>query len=193
MADLTTVIHLPGLVSRLRQPTISTVGELLRDDQSFDRAHQYAIQRGRIQDCTDWDECPHDLTDLASVMDTQLLRDAADDPNATFTIPMQPVELRARRLALGLSQAQLADALDVKQAMISYWETGKRLIPSGIASDLAGLEAWVQARIQQYVQAGSSLITVDPDSPWDGMELVAAARAQQMLTTPGHTPAIVTD
>lgn len=39
---------------------------------------------------------------------------------------MTPIELWARRGALGLSQAELAGLLGVKQTAISQWESGKR-------------------------------------------------------------------
>lgn len=39
---------------------------------------------------------------------------------------MQPLELRARREALGLSQEELAERLGVKQVTVSRWESGKR-------------------------------------------------------------------
>lgn len=39
---------------------------------------------------------------------------------------MNPLELTARREALGLSQADLADYFDVKQLTVSRWEKGHR-------------------------------------------------------------------
>lgn len=53
---------------------------------------------------------------------------------------MDPVELIARREQLGLSQSALADALDVKQASISHYETGKREIPEWMGHELTHLE-----------------------------------------------------
>lgn len=41
---------------------------------------------------------------------------------------MTPQQLTARREALGLSQAQLARALQVSEATISRWESGDRKI-----------------------------------------------------------------
>lgn len=37
---------------------------------------------------------------------------------------MTPTELRERREALNLTQAQIAEALDIKQHHVSRWETG---------------------------------------------------------------------
>lgn len=41
---------------------------------------------------------------------------------------MTPAELRERRLRLGMTQAQLAERIDVKQHHISRWETGDKKI-----------------------------------------------------------------
>jgi len=50
---------------------------------------------------------------------------------------MNPVELKARRLALGLSQAELADLVGVAQNAVSQWETGSRRPKPGTAVMLA--------------------------------------------------------
>ena len=54
---------------------------------------------------------------------------------------MNPVEIVARREALGLSQVQLAALLGVAQNTVSAWERGKRNIPAGVHTDLESLEA----------------------------------------------------
>jgi hypothetical protein len=51
-----------------------------------------------------------------------------------------PIELKARREALGLSQAALASMLDVAQNTVSQWEGGQRRIPEGIGAELAACE-----------------------------------------------------
>lgn len=38
-------------------------------------------------------------------------------------------ELRTRRLALGLTQAELANRLGVTVTTVTYWETGRRNMP----------------------------------------------------------------
>lgn len=49
-----------------------------------------------------------------------------DDSQQPTQQPLDPIEIIARREALGLSQADLADHLDIKQLTISRWETGAR-------------------------------------------------------------------
>lgn len=41
---------------------------------------------------------------------------------------MTPAELKERRKALGLTQAQLSEALRVRQQHLSRWETGDKAI-----------------------------------------------------------------
>jgi DNA-binding transcriptional regulator YiaG len=53
---------------------------------------------------------------------------------------MSPVELRARRRALGLGQDGLASALGVAQNTVSTWEGGRRGIPAGLDDSIAKLE-----------------------------------------------------
>ena len=53
---------------------------------------------------------------------------------------MAPVELSARRAALGLSQSQLAERLGISQAHVSQMERGGRRIPTGLAGELLALE-----------------------------------------------------
>jgi len=55
------------------------------------------------------------------------------EPDTTIT----PQQLTARREALGLSQAQLARALQVSEATISRWERGERKILMAGVVDLA--------------------------------------------------------
>lgn len=55
---------------------------------------------------------------------------------------MNPIELRARRAALGLSQAELAALLGCPRTVLSTWETGARKprYPLEIQASLAELE-----------------------------------------------------
>lgn len=57
---------------------------------------------------------------------------------------VNPLEVRARREALGLSQGLLASLLGVAQATVSNWEAGKRAIPEGLSEDLAVQEEIVE-------------------------------------------------
>lgn len=53
---------------------------------------------------------------------------------------MTPTELRSRRLALGLSQQKLAEALGVQRLAVIRWEKGDRSIPPYLALALESLE-----------------------------------------------------
>lgn len=57
---------------------------------------------------------------------------------------MQPIELQARREALGLSQGSLASLLGVAQATIARWESGTRGIPENLSEELAQQEEIVE-------------------------------------------------
>ena len=55
---------------------------------------------------------------------------------------MNPVELRARREALGLSQEKMAEVLGVSQMAVSRWEAGARAPrdPVGLHMQICALE-----------------------------------------------------
>ncbi len=53
---------------------------------------------------------------------------------------MTPSELRTRRLAIGLSQQKLAEALGVQRLAVIRWENGDRGIPPYLALALETLE-----------------------------------------------------
>jgi len=53
---------------------------------------------------------------------------------------MEPHELRLRRKALGLSQEQLAELLDVDEMTVSRWERGVYPIPRYIGLAVEALE-----------------------------------------------------
>ena len=53
---------------------------------------------------------------------------------------MRPIELRAARLALGLTQQELAKRFGVSRQSINYWEQGKFRIPSWVPDQLGWLE-----------------------------------------------------
>lgn len=56
------------------------------------------------------------------------------DPNR-----ITPEELRAHRVARGITQQQLADELGVSKTTIGYWEQGRTHTPSDLAERLASL------------------------------------------------------
>jgi transcriptional regulator with XRE-family HTH domain len=53
---------------------------------------------------------------------------------------MTPDTLTARRLAMGMTQRQFAQALGVSEAAVSLWESGKRAIRSTTQSALVMVE-----------------------------------------------------
>ena len=87
-------------------------------------------------------------------------------------------ELHARRLALGLSQGALADALAVTQASVSRWEAGARRIPPGIGDELVDLEDRVEDLVAAHLAAQAEVLHVPDDGASDAdLAAVAAARA----------------
>lgn len=56
---------------------------------------------------------------------------------------MTPIELRARREALGLSQTEFAKILSTSQHTVSDWERGHREIPLGLRGELGQAEYYV--------------------------------------------------
>ena len=66
---------------------------------------------------------------------------------------MTPIELIARREALGLSQGLLAHRLGVEQNTVSRWEHGQRQIPAGVNAELRALEKLVDHIVDNAVTA----------------------------------------
>lgn len=100
---------------------------------------------------------------------------------------MEPIELIARRTALGLPQHALADILDISQAKISHMERGARNIPAGFADELAILEDRVEARAAQLAARSLSEIVI-LDEP---LERTAAAWAAARLRRSGRNARII--
>jgi transcriptional regulator with XRE-family HTH domain len=93
---------------------------------------------------------------------------------------MDAIELRARRLALGLTQPALADHLGNGQSTISAWEQGKYPIPPGLEDDLAALEAAQGDLIRRMSESDAAAVIIDDWADTglpDAMVLVAAAIA----------------
>jgi len=119
---------------------------------------------------------------------------------------MTPIELRARREALGLSQGLLADWLGVRQATVSRWEAGKQPIPGdhpgepGVEAKLARLEDAVEGLIDRAVAAIDAAADAADDDGFEGVVLyvgdtdvdgvpaaahrVAMARARRLTDVP---------
>jgi transcriptional regulator with XRE-family HTH domain len=57
-----------------------------------------------------------------------------------MTDTIAPIELRSRRLALGLAQGELSEVLGNAQVTVSRWECGTRPIPERLDAELRTLE-----------------------------------------------------
>lgn len=79
---------------------------------------------------------------------------------------MEPIELRVRRVALGLSQDELARLAGVTQATISQWETGVRTPrdPHSIHILLSVLEG-AHAEILDQLMKSAEAAPAERDSP----------------------------
>jgi len=66
---------------------------------------------------------------------------------------MIPIELRARREALGLSQPALAGLLRVAPVCVSGWEDGTWTIPAGIDTELTEYEEIMEQLVDHAVEA----------------------------------------
>lgn len=122
---------------------------------------------------------------------------------------LTPAGLRARRQALGLSQAELGDVIDASQAAIAQWETGTRAPrnPAQVAAALAAAEDRLRRFTQQLTQtakkhadhAGTRVViltTLSSGSPIDSADLTpalhrtATGHAYAQLRRDGYHPII---
>ena len=120
-----------------------------------------------------------------------------------------PIELQARREALGLSQAALARILGVEQSTVSQWESGDHAIAAGTSAYLEHLEERLEKMIDLALAgigaagANSAMLFTWPDdhSFWrahpdfDGtpavLHRIAMARARVLAEHPDVTIAIL--
>ncbi len=65
---------------------------------------------------------------------------------------MRPIELIARREALGLTQTQCAKILGNTQSAVSHWEKGRSYIPDGVDDDLLALERLVDELVERMIE-----------------------------------------
>ena len=115
---------------------------------------------------------------------------------------MNPIEFKARREALGLSQSELARLLDVKQVTISAWENGTRSIPVGAEVQLEDIEEVMEDLVGEILESREAgvgdmpLMTYASNAALDvgaphlaglpaAMHRVACARAAVLLREDG--------
>ena len=122
---------------------------------------------------------------------------------------LTPAGLKARRQALGLSQAELGNIINASQAAIAQWETGARAPrnPTQVATALAAAEDQLHHFTKQLAQAAKNhadhtgtrvvvLTTLSDSSLIDSTELspalhrTAAGRAFNQLHQAGYHPII---
>ena len=81
--------------------------------------------------------------------------------------PMEPIELRARRAALGLEQRELAEMLACSPSVIEQWETGADEMSDPVSVDLVlqsaeNLADELLDRLEGWVEHASGVL----DSPY---------------------------
>ena len=122
---------------------------------------------------------------------------------------LTPTGLKARRQALGLSQAELGNILDVSQAAVAQWESGAKAPrnPTQVATALASAENELHNFTQQLVQAakkhadhaGTKVVTLTTFSSGDlidraeltpALHRTATGRAFDQLWRAGYHPII---
>lgn len=119
---------------------------------------------------------------------------------------LTPAGLRARRQALGLSQAEVADLLGVSQAAYTQWEAGTRAPrnPGQVSSTLAAIEDQVHDLAQQLTRDARAhadhdstrVATLVSSSPANSGGLLpalhrtATGRAYAQLRRAGYHPII---
>lgn len=113
---------------------------------------------------------------------------------------MEPIEILARRRALGLSQVELAGVLGISQNTLSQWERGARTTnqPVKLAMVLGQLEDELADAVEKFIELGehASAVRNTPDvtlkvSRDDPLGQVAAAQAASELSDDGIQVAIV--
>lgn len=122
---------------------------------------------------------------------------------------LTPAGLKARRQALGLSQAELGDIIDASQAAVAQWETGARAPrdPAQVAAALAAAEDQLHHFTQQLTQtarkhadqAGTKVVIlttfssgglIDSADLTPALHRTAAGRAFNQLHRAGYHPII---
>ena len=117
---------------------------------------------------------------------------------------MEPIELKSRREALGLSVAAFAGLLEVTVASVSRWESGKQTIKPFVGEQLILLEDQVETIVDlaaEMLEAVSDRpvhlrVWADDESFWADTDYeplpaacyrVAMARARMLADDPNMT------
>lgn len=98
------------------------------------------------------------------------------------TARMTPAQIAATRHLIGLSQAELADALNVNRHAVKDWESGRFAARVGVIADLAALRAEHDAELAELVAHAKDSEVEVPSGPRSrGWYLALAARLVDRL------------
>lgn len=124
--------------------------------------------------------------------DTATAEDGAPDGDQHF---MSPVEIRARRLALGLTRHGASELWGIKQDTWMKWEDGRRRCPPAIADLFTAAETVVEdwtadaiAAARELIDGGATTITLDVHI--DGIEHTTAGGSTTILPGAFHAVAM---
>lgn len=78
---------------------------------------------------------------------------------------MTAAEIAATRHLIGLSQAELADELNVNRHSVKDWESGRFAARQGVVTDLIALRAQHEAELTQMVQRAEQSPIAIPNGP----------------------------
>jgi transcriptional regulator with XRE-family HTH domain len=91
-------------------------------------------------------------------------------------------QIAATRHLIGLSQAELADALGVNRHAVKDWESGRFAARPGVIADLAALRAEHDAELAELAEHAERAEVEVPDGPRSrGWYLALAARLLDRL------------
>lgn len=94
---------------------------------------------------------------------------------------MTPAALRARRVALGLTQGDVARLLGVNDRTVRRWEAGDMTPPPQLPEQLAALAEQLGDISRRWVVAGQVTIPTDQGGLPAGLWWAAAGRALEVL------------
>lgn len=93
-------------------------------------------------------------------------------------------QIAASRHLIGLSQAELAEALSVNRHAVKDWESGRFVARPGVVSDLAALRAEHDAELEEMIAGAAQGPVEVPSGPKArGWYLALGARLLDRLPT----------